>query len=251
MEFMSAPLGAFKWLKKWIEKKFFLDLYQQSHLVYMRRISKPHYRHLTQGIEYDLQLESEYFSNKSNPVSAMLIKFPNGAEGMRLKGKVISESGEYQQQDNFDVCFEGKSKIRLKLPEMPLLNYIPTKKGIALTVTNIYLTGVLINEKGDEIPFETERTHPLYNEFLNSEYAFKWGFAWNLDHLYREISDFRHRVLYTLLGDSWMLSSYRPASGFRENFQACYTKVILNTIGHEKVCNGIYWVMLRTGMRKL
>lgn len=251
MEITSTPLGALKWFKNWIEKQLFLNLFQQSHLVYVRRISKPHFRHLAHGVEYDLQLESEYFSNKSNPVSSMLIKFPEDAEGMRLKGKVISESGEYQQQDNFDICFEGKSKIRLKLPEMPLLNCIPTEKGIVLTVTDIYLKGVFINRQGDVTPFHTEKSHPLYNEFLNSDFAFKWGSAWNLDHLYSEMSDFRHRVLYALLGDFWMLNSYRPATGFRANFQAYYTKVVLNTVGHEKVCNGIYWVMLRTGMRKL
>ena len=191
MDISSAPLGILKWIKDWVEKKLFLNLYEKSHIEHLKHRNKTYYRNLVKDIEYDLRLENEFFSNKNNPTSSLLIKFPESSKNLTLQGKVVASSGLIQYQENFNISYEGKPHVKISLPQIPLLKCFTTNNGIGVSISEIYIKGKLIKDDGSETEFETLKSHPMYNEFLNSDWIFKWGIAWNMDHLYQNKSNFR------------------------------------------------------------
>jgi hypothetical protein len=248
---IPTPLGLLKWLKEWLERIFMLKPYQTSHSKYLKRKNELLFRVLTKDIEYDLKLENKHFNNKENPCSKLVFKFPDGFEGGVLQGVVIAESGDLQHQERFHIIYMGKPLVVIKLPRMPLKDLYVFDDGVKLSIDNIFIEGEFIDRQGNINQFKTINGCPIYNEYLNGEWDYRWGIVWNLDYLSEIKSNFRHRILNKLLGQLWSLGPPRRKNRTIRRFLSdIYREVLVNGLLHEKVINVIFWLLVILRVQK-
>lgn len=248
---IPTPFGLLKWIKVWLDKIIMLKPYQTSHSKYLKRKGELFFRVLTEGIEYDLRLENKHFNNKENPCSKLVLKFSDGFEGGELRGIVVAESGDLQYQERFHIIYMGKPLVVVRLPRMPLKDLYLFDDGVKLSIDNIFVEGELIDRHGNTIKFKTINGCPVYNEYLNGEWDYRWGIVWNLDYLSELKSSFRHKILNQLLGELWSLGPPRRKNReIRAFLSDIYRRVVVNGLLHEKVVNVIFWLLVILRVQK-
>lgn len=67
-------MGLLKPIFNWLEKKFLFKAYVISHNYYLELNSKLYFRYLVEHVEYDLEHENKYLSNKKVPMSKLYIQ---------------------------------------------------------------------------------------------------------------------------------------------------------------------------------
>ncbi len=238
--------GATKWI--------FYSAYVTSDKHYHKN-KKPFYRKLTEHIEYFLKLETKHFSNIDNPKCYLLLRQTErcNKDSIKISGYVFAGVGNLEYQEYFCALVKREKTVLVYLPKIPLKELRVSNNGIIPSYDNVFIEG---EQSGDDkLVFRIVEGHPTFTEYLNSVWVEKWGYVWNLDHLYEEIRNFRFKAIRYLSGSFGLSQASLPINSIRMSkrsfvernllrVEIIWCKLVVNFLCGERPMKFLFWILI-------
>lgn len=185
---------AYEWTTSWI----FMPTLLASHNMWLsRRRLGSHWTEIGCGIEYSTHLPTKHFENTQNPVARLALR----CRDTRYDAAIVTleaRNGNVAYDETRMVSGLGSgNNIRVvTLPGIPLQDIFSLEDGIGCTYSSfrVRITSLTENGTARAVDLSGPSSSPTYTDYLNGRFAWRKGFAFNMDEIEWQKTTMREAV---------------------------------------------------------